>query len=111
MRARKRGKGGKHVAMERGLRPNGSGWPFRREMGELATLRVSMRQRKGPSDSPILKERQFAHTARLGGSTPGQVEGNDRKASGATRRDTGAASGQTLVPPWVLLALGGKVPN
>ena len=64
-------KGGRHIAMERGLRPNGSGWPFRREMGELAVPRVSMRRRPGPSDIPILKECPFALTARQGGSTPG----------------------------------------
>ncbi len=35
MSVRSRGKGGKHVAIERGLRPTGSGWPFRRELREL----------------------------------------------------------------------------
>ena len=30
------GKGGRHVAIERGLSPTGSGWPFRRELRELA---------------------------------------------------------------------------
>ena len=38
MRGRKQGKGGRHVAIERGLRPTGSGWPFRRELRELASL-------------------------------------------------------------------------
>jgi hypothetical protein len=28
--------GGRHVAMERGLRPGWCGWPFRRELRELA---------------------------------------------------------------------------
>jgi hypothetical protein len=44
MRARKLGKGGKHVAIERGLRPTGSGWPFRRELLELALMCRSVGQ-------------------------------------------------------------------
>ena len=64
-------KGGRHIAMERGLRTNGSGWPFRREMGELALLRVNVRRRQTPSDIPILKEPLFAPTASLGGSVAG----------------------------------------
>jgi hypothetical protein len=38
MRARKPAKGGKYVAIERGLRPTGSGWPFRRELLEMALM-------------------------------------------------------------------------
>ena len=33
---RKHSAGGKHVAMERGLKPEWCGWPFRRELRELA---------------------------------------------------------------------------
>ena len=86
MSARKRGKGGRHVAIERGLRPDGSGWPFRRERGELATLSFSLRQRPAPSEIPILNKKLVAHTARLGGSAPGQVDGIERTASDATQR-------------------------
>ena len=34
--ARKGGAGGRHIAMERGLRPGWCGLPFRRELRELA---------------------------------------------------------------------------
>ena len=30
---------GRHVAIERGLHPNGAGWPFRRELRQLAARR------------------------------------------------------------------------
>jgi hypothetical protein len=56
MRTRKRGKGGRHVAMERGLRPSGSGWPFRRELRELASLCFSPRRRPTPSTPALVKE-------------------------------------------------------
>jgi hypothetical protein len=56
MRARKRGKGGRHVAIERGLRPSGSGWPFRRELRELASLCFGARRRPAPSAPPLVKE-------------------------------------------------------
>ena len=29
---------GRHVAIERGLHPNGAGWPFRRELRQLSVL-------------------------------------------------------------------------
>ena len=58
MRARKRGKGGRHVAMERGLRPAGSGWPFRRELRELASMCFDVPQRPTPRTSPLVKEQR-----------------------------------------------------
>jgi len=41
--------------MERGLRPSGSGWPFRRELRELASL-FSPRRRPTPSAPALVKE-------------------------------------------------------
>ncbi len=29
---------GRHVAIERGLHPNGAGWPFRQELRQLSVL-------------------------------------------------------------------------
>jgi hypothetical protein len=29
---------GRHVAIERGLHPNGGGWPFRRELRQLSVM-------------------------------------------------------------------------
>ena len=29
---------GRHVAIERGLHPNGAGWPFRRKLRQLSVL-------------------------------------------------------------------------
>lgn len=42
--------------MERGLRPSGSGWPFRRELRELASLCFSARRRPAPSAPALVKE-------------------------------------------------------
>jgi hypothetical protein len=36
MRVRKNGKGGRHVAIERGMVASWNGWPFRRELRQLA---------------------------------------------------------------------------
>lgn len=45
--------GGRHVAIERGLRPHGSGLPFRRELRELAAMlrseRVPRERKSNPS--------------------------------------------------------------
>ena len=57
MKARKNGKGGRHVAIERGLSPTGSGWPFRRELRELAFMCFDVPRRPVPSASHLVKER------------------------------------------------------
>jgi hypothetical protein len=56
MSVRKIGKGGKHVAVERGLRPTGSGWPFRRELRELASMCCGVRLRPSPPVIALVKE-------------------------------------------------------
>jgi hypothetical protein len=56
MRARKNGKGGKHVAIQRGLRPTGSGWPFRRELRELASMCFGGRRGPTPPTNRPVKE-------------------------------------------------------
>ena len=56
MRVRKNGKGGRHVAIERGLRPTGSGWPFRRELRELASMCFDVPRRPTPAVSALVKE-------------------------------------------------------
>jgi hypothetical protein len=58
MRVRKNGKGGKHVAIERGLRPTGSGRPFHRELRELASMCFDVRRRSTSSANQIVKEQR-----------------------------------------------------
>jgi hypothetical protein len=58
MRAHKNGKGGRHVAIERGLRPTGSGWPFRRELRELASMCFEVRRRPAPPEIAVVKEQK-----------------------------------------------------
>jgi len=45
--------------MERGLRPSGSGWPFRRELRELASLCFSPRRRPTQSVPALVKEQNI----------------------------------------------------
>jgi hypothetical protein len=58
MRVHKNGKGGRHVAIERGLRLTGSGWPFRREMRELASMCFDVPRRPVPPASHLVKEQK-----------------------------------------------------
>ena len=55
MRARKQGKGGRHVAIECGLKSTGSGWPFRRELRELASQCFGVRRWPSPHETQIMK--------------------------------------------------------
>lgn len=57
MRGRKQGKGGRHIAIERGLKSTGSGWPFRRELRELASLcLVGVRRPPSPVTSRLVTD-------------------------------------------------------
>ena len=58
MRVHKNGKGGRHVAVERGLRPTGSGWPFRRELRELASMCFEVRLRPAEPEIAVVKEQK-----------------------------------------------------
>jgi hypothetical protein len=49
---RKGSTGGRHVAMERGLRPGWCGWPFRRELRELAAKCFVGQRRTSPPVIP-----------------------------------------------------------
>ena len=55
MKVRKSGKGGRHVAVERGLRPTGSGWPFRRELRELAAMCFEVHPQPAPPVIALVK--------------------------------------------------------
>jgi hypothetical protein len=48
---------GRHVAIERGLHPNGAGWPFRRELRQLSVL-----VRAAPVDPTGARPRKVAET-------------------------------------------------
>jgi hypothetical protein len=56
MRVHRNGKGGKHVAVERGLRPTASGWPFRRDLRELASMCSGGRRGPAPPTNRPVKE-------------------------------------------------------
>ncbi len=55
---RKNSKGGRHVAVERGLKPSGSGWPFRRELRELAAMNFDVPWQPPPPVIVRVKERK-----------------------------------------------------
>ncbi len=46
---------GRHVAVERGLHPNGCGWPFRRELRQLAARLRDVPLDQGRMEKPELK--------------------------------------------------------
>jgi len=46
---------GRHVAIERGLHPNGAGWPFRRELWQLAARLRDLPLDQGRVEKPELK--------------------------------------------------------
>jgi len=48
---------GRHVAIERGLHPNGCGWPFQRELRQLSVL-----VRAAQVDRPGVRPRKVTET-------------------------------------------------
>lgn len=76
MRMRKNSKGGRHVAVERGLKPTGSGWPFRRELRELAEMSFAVHRQPSP---PANRSREGAQAVR--GMSPQQFLGPETQAA------------------------------
>ena len=58
MRVRRSGKGGRHVAVERGITPTGSGWPFQRELRELAAMCFDVRRQPNPPSIGLVKKQE-----------------------------------------------------